>query len=378
MTARATVRIAILALLAVALLWTVNRHQREPVSRNRPLSYWMGRLDNRSDSTARTAIKEMGANALPELRGVLQRDDSPLRKHIAAWLSGHPWLKAKLNLRPAAEVRRAHALDAVTCLGPDAKPALPGILPFVTNQSSQLRIRALFALKSIGPDLQRVRPVVPSLIQALGGGEWTMRVASLGALEALKPPPPEAVPAVLKLANDSNEMVRAGAIHYLVAQTNAIVIPLLDKQLHDQDSYTITAAASQIGVFGAAASASAPRLRQLLDNPVLTVRQAASNALLGITGQIDFRSAPKEKAALEFNFQGTPFDSVLSVYESLAGKKVTMKAAPNPSYALLRVLTVHPLTTNEALQLLDEVLKEQAGLVVVHGQDGSLTALAKP
>jgi len=301
-----------------------------------------------------------------------------LRKCIEAWLNGRPWLKAKLNLRPSAEVMRARALDAVTCLGPAGQPALPDILPLVTNQSSQLRIKAFFAIKAIGPDLQRVRPIVPSLIRALGDGEWTMRAAAIGALEALKPPPPEAVPAVLKLVNDSNEMVRASAIHYLVAQTNAIAIPLLDKQLHDQDSYTVTAAASQIGVFGGAASASEPRLRRLLDDPVLTVRQAASNALLAITGQTDFRSAPEEKAALEFNFQGMPFDSVLSVYESLAGKKVTMKATPNPPYASLRVQTVHPLTTNEALQLLDEVLKEQAGLVIVHGPDGSLTALAKP
>jgi len=36
------------------------------------------------------------------------------------------------------------------------------------------------------------------------------------------------------------------------------------------------------------------------------------------------------------------------------------------------------LTKSEALQLLDEVLREQAGLVIVHGADGSLTAVAKP
>jgi Tfp pilus assembly pilus retraction ATPase PilT len=69
--------------------------------------------------------------------------------------------------------------------------------------------------------------------------------------------------------------------------------------------------------------------------------------------------------------------SLLTFYEDLAGKKVTMTATPNPS-TLLRVQTVRPLTKSEALQCLEEAFKEQAGLVIVRGPDGSLAAVAKP
>jgi hypothetical protein len=204
-----------------------------------------------------------------------------------------------------------------------------------------------------------------------------MRLAAINALAALRPPPPEAVPVFVQLLNDSDENVRRGAMHSLVAQTNPIVIPVLDKQLHDKDSYVVTGAAAQIGVFGAAASASEPRLRELLDAPLLTVRQAATNALAAITGQSLPHSAPEEKADRTFDFPGMSLQSFLSFYEDLAGKKVTLTATPNP-LPIMRVQTVCPLTKSEALQCLDEVLKEQAGLIIVHGPDGSLTAVATP
>jgi len=214
-------------------------------------------------------------------------------------------------------------------------------------------------------------------MQALGDEEWTMRLAAINALVALRPPLPEAAPAFVRLLNDSNDAVRGTAMKSLVDQTNPIAIPELDKWLHDKDSYVVTEAADQIGVFGAAAAASAPRLRELLDAPLLTVRQAATNSLAAITGQSLPHSAPEGKADISYNFQNVPLEQFLFVYEDLAGKKVTMAAPPNPR-AMLRLLTVQPLTKSEALQCMEEALKEQAGLVIVHGPDGSLTAVAKP
>jgi HEAT repeat protein len=118
-------------------------------------------------------------------------------------------------------------------------------------------------------------------------------------------------------------------------------------------------------------------LRQLLNDPLLTVRQAAANALAAITGQSPSHSAPEEKADITLNFQGMPLGQFLDFYEGWAGKKVAMVAAPNPGQSL-RVLTPRPLTKSEAMQLFEELLKDQAGLVIVHGADGSLSAVAKP
>ncbi len=386
MTRRTTVLIAILGLSAVVLFLVVSRQPREPAYRGMPLSYWMARLIDRPDTPARldrsytdarTAIKAIGTNALPYLLEALRREDWPMRKYVVAWVSEHKWLKSKVKLPPSADEIRGRALDAITWLGPAAKPALPDILPLVTNQNYQVKINALFAIRSIGPDAQLVRPVVPGMMQSLGDTNWTMRLAAVNALAALRPPPPEAVPALVRLLNDSNENVREEAMHSLVAQTNTSVLPMLDKWLRDKDSYVVTEAATQIGVFGTNAAASEPRLRELLDAPSMTVRQAATNALAAITGRSASGSAPEEKADITFNFQGMPLQAILSYYEDLAGKKVAMTATLN-LFAMLRVQTVRPLTKSQALQCLEEALKDQAGLVIVHRADGSLSAVAKP
>jgi HEAT repeat protein/peroxiredoxin len=304
--------------------------------------------------SAKAASSDMDTNTLPDLMRMLQKD------------------------QPSNDESRDRVLFAIVRLGPKAKPALPLILPLLTNQNSHLKIHALVALNAIGPDTETVRPFVPALLQILGDEDWTIRLAALRALAALRPPPQEVAVAFLRLLNDPEDPVRSEAMYSLVNQTNAMVIPVLDQRLHDRDSFVVTRAAVQIGAFGAAAAMSEPQLRELLDSPLLTVRQAASNALLAITGEARYQSAPAAaNADITYHFSSIPFGQVLSVYEGLAGKKVTMKAAPK-SGNTLSVLTVRPLTKSEALQLLEELFKEQAGLVIVHGADGSLTAVAKP
>jgi len=238
-------------------------------------------------------------------------------------------------------------------------------------------MRAIFALASIGPEPGLVKPVVPVLMKALGDSDSTVRAAAMNALAALRPTPPEAVPAIVHLAGDSNELPSEAAMNWLVARTNALAIPLLDKKLLSKDSYVVSKAADRIGVFGSAAITSAPRLRQLLNDPLLPVRQAASNSLVAITGQSHSQSASEEKADITLDFPGIPLEAFLSVYENIAGKKVAMPAAPK-GYKTVRLRTSRPLTKTEALALFDETLKDQAGLVIVHGEDGSLSAVAQP
>ncbi|HEX3720513.1 MAG TPA: HEAT repeat domain-containing protein [Verrucomicrobiae bacterium] len=377
MTHRITIGLAILALSAIAFPSVANCEQKEPVFDGKPLSYWMERLDNLSDTAARAAIKEIGTNALPDLMRMLRQLQSAADQSDGRAVTRSISLGGGVTLHPSPDQSRVRPLYAVACLGPAGQPALPEIVPLLSNSNYQIKISAFFALQSIGPDTQTVSSVVPILFQALGDREWTMRLAALNAIAALRPRPPETTPTFIRFLDDPSEIVREEAMRWLVAQTNAIVLPRLDKQLHDKDSYVVVTAASQIGAFGPAAATSEPRLRQLLNDPLLTVRQSASNALATITGQPIFRSAPKENADLTFNMPGVPLQQILDIYGHLAGKKVTMTATSAPGQTL-RVITAQPLTKSEALQLFDEVLKEQAGLVIVHGQDGSLTAIAKP
>jgi hypothetical protein len=72
-----------------------------------------------------------------------------------------------------------------------------------------------------------------------------------------------------------------------------------------------------------------------------------------------------------------PLEQFINFYEGLAGTKVKMATSPEPTLSL-RVMTARPLTKSEALQCLEDVLKEQASLVIIHGADASLTAVSKP
>lgn len=350
MTGRTTIHLAILALSAIALPMVGNCQYQEPMSGGKPLSYWLGRLDDRSDSTARAAIREMGTNALPDLIRMLQQS------------------------QPEGDKSRTRALNAIVCLGPAGQPALPEILPLVTNQNQQLKIWAFFAIRAIGPETESVKPVLPALFQSLGDPDWTMRSAGIMALAALRPSPPEAASTYVRLLTDSNRTVREEAMRCLVAQTNAAALPMLNKQLNDKDSYVVTLAAINLAAFGPAAAGSAPRLKQLLDDPLITVRVAATNALDAIAGQPHAHATAEARAgdSLSFNFPAIPLTQFLENYERLAGKKVTMPATLN-SRQTIELITLRPLTKSESLQLFEEVLKQQAGLIIIHGPDGSLS-----
>lgn len=399
MTSRTALHLAILALSAIALPMAASCQQQEPISGGKPLSYWMERLDDRSDTTARAAIKEMGTNALPDLIRMLRQLQSAADQSgdravttsipLGAGVTMHPAIRggnvagpsiplgAGVTMHPSADLSRVRPLNAIVCLGPVGQPALSYILPLLTNQNYQTKIWAFFALKSIGPDTQTVSSVVPTLFQALGDQNWTMRLAAINALAALHPRPPEVTPAFIRFLDDPSEIVSDEAMRWLVAQTNPVVLPRLDRQLHDKDSYVVTKAARRIGVFGVAAAASAPRLRELRNDPLSTVRQAATNALAAITGQPLPQSAPAENADITYDFPKVPLGQLLDIYGNLAGKKVTMEATLARGHGL-RVITAQPLTKSGALQLIEEVLQQQAGLVIVHGKDGSLTVIAKP
>jgi thiol-disulfide isomerase/thioredoxin len=93
-------------------------------------------------------------------------------------------------------------------------------------------------------------------------------------------------------------------------------------------------------------------------------------------GQPQSHPVPGEKAVITFNFQAIPLQQFLDCYQDLAGKKVSFAGTPK-NIPALRATTDHPLTKSEALAFLEQVLKEQAGLNIVHETDGSLTAIQK-
>jgi len=80
---------------------------------------------------------------------------------------------------------------------------------------------------------------------------------------------------------------------------------------------------------------------------------------------------------ISYNFHGLSLQELLSIYEHLTGEKVTIKVMPNPA-PVMRVYTEAPVTKSQARQVLEEALKQEAGLVIVRGADGSLSAVPNP
>jgi HEAT repeat protein len=232
---------------------------KEPTYAGKPLSYWITSPTG-DEAPIELAIKEIGVDALPDLIEYLHRQDSP------KYQSG--------------------ALTALNCLGPKARPALPEILPLMTNNSRDIRIQALFVCTAIAPDSLSASSAMPALNDALRSPFWTMRADALRCLNALQPPPPEAAMLLSGRLTDENEYVRATAMECLVARTNPIVIPLLKERLHDAKSVTVTKAIIQLGAFGTAAASAEQRLRELCQDPASSVREAATNALLAVTGDM--------------------------------------------------------------------------------------------
>jgi HEAT repeat protein len=218
-----------------------------------------------------------------------------------------------------------------------------------------------------------VASFVPVITNVMTEPDPPVRIAALRALNALHPPPPEAEAALLARMNEFNPAVREAAIECFVARTNPIVIPALEAQLHDPDFYVVTKAITHLKAFGAAATSSVPRLQELLDDPALNVRLAATNALRIIARENSARRAATYGADITFNFPGMPVMQIIEMYERWANKKVAPPPAGWPP-AMIRLQTPYPLTADEARQLVEDVLKQEAHIIIHHAADGSLSA----
>ena len=84
-----------------------------------------------------------------------------------------------------------------------------------------------------------------------------------------------------------------------------------------------------------------------------------------------------EEADISYNFRMPIQQIVTEIYEPLAGKKLRLPANWQAD-AMVEVRTATPITRTAALKLLEEALKQQAHVTILHGADGSLSAIVGP
>jgi HEAT repeat protein len=238
---------------------------------------------------AAVALIEIGAPAVPALVATFK--DSPpapedvdlffSRGNYAAYILagiGEPAVPAlRDTLKNGGRTARVLALVALLKMEERGAEAVPEVAALLEGKDQTLHETVFKTLRAMGPR------AVPALMNALRSQNAEVRGEAAEALGGLVEEAPEALPALADLfLNDSESQVRFQAGYALrkgAAQAGEDVIHLLTKGLSSPRLDVRNGAAEALGVVGARARASAPRLRELLRDPNEYTRSHAAIAL---------------------------------------------------------------------------------------------------
>ncbi|MBI5960146.1 MAG: HEAT repeat domain-containing protein [Chloroflexi bacterium] len=190
-----------------------------------------------------TAIREIGALAVPVLVDALGDEDVRMRLHVVDLLRELGESESVIALAGALrdpEWRvRWKAADALGRLGSPA--AVPDLVSMLTDNAKDVQIAAAWALGKI-----KHESAVPGLVKLLRDREWRVRWA---AAEALWEIGEVAVPGLLETLRDPDEYVRRAAVRAL-AEIGEPAIPELIRTLSDTNwdvRWSAAAALQEIG-----------------------------------------------------------------------------------------------------------------------------------
>ncbi len=171
--------VAALVAAAAGVVWLLTP-KGEPLYKGKPISYWVDqacRGYGRAEAyQARLEVKNIGPAAVPYLVKRLRTSDGWRGKWF--WLRAHlpEWLQGDLQdaIQPG-EMRLGAALT-LQILGPDAKAAVPDLIRLLPHAD----VPAVEALTCIGPGAKDALPALHSLL--LTSTNMSRRVGIAGAL----------------------------------------------------------------------------------------------------------------------------------------------------------------------------------------------------
>jgi HEAT repeats/HEAT repeat len=177
--------------------------------------------DHLVSGAACDALLAIGEDALPRLLESLDSDDAGKRARSAKAISvlGVGGKDAVAATRPL--IRRMHdpdpvvrlrATQALWCVGPDPREAVPAFLAALSDPDAPVRAEAaegLGRLASSGPE------AVAALARALKDPDANVRAEAAEALQKVGPAARDAVPALSEALKDSDERVREEAAEAL-------------------------------------------------------------------------------------------------------------------------------------------------------------------
>lgn len=229
-------------------------------------------------------------------------------------------------------------LAAARALGAIGGPAVSPLLARLRDDTEPNRTFAGHALSRMAAS------ATPALLAAIDDPDPRIRVAVVGALRTMDPPPADAVPALAKRVVDPDAEVRlqtADALGHFGAPAVAVLLPALD----DADPRVRASVASAFRAIGPAAREATATLRAHLDDPAPSVRLNAA-AALGAIGADDAATVNALAAAL-----GDGDHTVRWGAAQALGRLGPAASAARPSLERARS-DVHPLVRTAAADVL--------------------------
>ena len=160
--------------------------------------------------------------------------------------------------------QRLNAIVAIGKLGPDAANAVTVLKDALTDRNTvEVRRRAAEALSSIGP---KAKPALPELIILLKDPNPSVRAAAAEAVGKFEGVGKEVVPSLVDVLDDPNPIVRINAINSLSSFGNDAhsALPQLIDGLNDPDRAIRKTIINTLGRLGKEAKPAAQGLSQLL------------------------------------------------------------------------------------------------------------------
>jgi RNA polymerase sigma factor (sigma-70 family) len=257
-------KLALGTLVAAGLVvpLVVQHQQADPVYEGHKLSAWLVALNTGADplhSRAPDALKNIGTNMFPTLIRWIRVKDSPWKQKLRVLINRQSVVK--ITFTPASEFRSRAVIAFQEC-GGRAKAAIPAlsallddsdIVPEVTqalagigadsvpvlkealhHKSAKLLTCASNALALLGAD---AKSATPDLIALLSDQSPDVRARAVWALANIKSEPAIVLPALANCMNDTDAYVRQNVVSVILAYGEAArsTVPFLLKAINDQE-----------------------------------------------------------------------------------------------------------------------------------------------
>ena len=170
---------------------------------------------------------------------------------------------------------RAAATLALSKMGAEAKPAVKALAACLSDANPVVRDNCLTALGKLGKD---AKDAVPEMAKLLEIKEVKLRIQILAALGQLGKEAKAAVPQMIQVLEERSKELHAKAVEAIAQVGKDAVRPLAEALTRNASPYVRLGAAKALGAIGPDARIARPGLLMAQRDPVVEVRQAATEA----------------------------------------------------------------------------------------------------